>query len=177
MVLNRFGKSQGGHTAKPEFLVTWKVDVVADSHEDAALAVAKMAGVRGSLATVYTVEDTNNVVVEIDTEGSKACVLRDYRGAPPDYRVEVLLREIQEKLEIVKKLATQPFNVQLGGDAAIRLQPASLTDDRVIVSCKGLGHTVVKYTNTGVVLDVVAEGQRVSTWSEGFPRNVLSGRR
>lgn len=64
-----------------EFTVTWQINIAADTHEEAALLAYGIQQDPASIATVYLVDDANDVRVVIDTEGNVATVVRDERNS------------------------------------------------------------------------------------------------
>jgi len=80
--------------------------------------------------------------------------------------VDELVEITNDLIATLRKNVDEPVVIQYAEDITIEVRPDD-DDDRVLVSAKGRGDTVVNYQSDGLVLDVYAEeeiGTLSSSW-------------
>jgi len=80
--------------------------------------------------------------------------------------VNELVEMTNDLIAALRKNVDEPVVIQYAEDITIEVRPDD-DDDRVLVSAKGRGDTVVNYQSDGLVLDVYAEeeiGTLSSSW-------------
>lgn len=80
--------------------------------------------------------------------------------------VNELVEMTNELMAALRQKTEEPVVIRYAEDVTIEVRPAD-DDDRVLVSAKGRGDTVVNYQADGLVLDVYAEeeiGTLSSSW-------------
>jgi putative heme iron utilization protein len=89
--------------------------------------------------------------------------------------VNELVEMTSELMAALRQKAEEPVVIQYAEDVTIEVRPAD-DDDRVLVSAKGRGDTVVNYQADGLVLDVYAEeelGTLSSSWFDNADLTAL----
>lgn len=81
--------------------------------------------------------------------------------------VDELVEMANDLIAILRKRTDEPVVVKYSEDVTIEVRPAD-DDDRVLVSAKGRGDTVVNYQTDGLVVDVYAEEELGSLSSDWF---------
>lgn len=80
--------------------------------------------------------------------------------------VDELVEITNDLIATLRKRTGDPVVIKYSEDVTIEVRPEE-DDNRVLVSCKGRGDTVVNYQSDGLVLDVYAEeeiGTLSSSW-------------
>ena len=68
-----------------------------------------------------------------------------------------LIRVISESIARLREVISEPVSIPWAANLDIEVRP-NLDDDRLVIGRKDWGHTVVNYTDEGVIVDVVAQG-------------------
>lgn len=66
---------------------------------------------------------------------------------------QAIVARIEADIALLRKVAIDPMSIKFANNIDIEVRPEA-DDDRVLVGCSGLGHTVVNYTTEGLILDV-----------------------